>query len=175
MIWPRDRFCPDPLAGLRGGTYAQTPLIAGAIGGSDLSWQPDPKGDFRAHWHSPQGRLLELDYACLGAVGWLGLHLPVPPDLGAGRWFGVALRHAADRPITLRLCLRAHLPCAGREDVFFLRMGMVGPEQVDHIDVIDPARIIDWPAQAQARELVLFLPVTQDYRWALHDLRLLAA
>lgn len=136
----------------------------------DFTAELDPEAAFTAKWHSPRGRILELDFQPKSSVRWFGLHIPIDPDMRSYRWYGFALRHAASRPVGFRAALRAD----GQDeaDIFFPRHLMVGPQQGDHIDFIDPSFLPDFPLQVRFRELILFLPVSFAYQYVLHDLRL---
>lgn len=166
----------DPLFLLR---RAEMPLrkIASGIAGQQImhtdvefSVSIDPAAQFDAKWQSPKGRILELEFAPSPPLRWLGLHLPIDPDLSGFQWYGFALRHSASRPIGFRAAMRTD--GAADADFFFPRHLMIGPEQGDHCDLIDPRQIPDLPLRAGFRELILFLPVTVAYAYALHDLRL---
>lgn len=166
----------DPLVLLRRADLPKCRFMPNVAGGQpllrdvDFTAELDPKAAFGAEWHSPRGRILEVDFQPKGRVRWFGLHLQIDPDMRPYRWYGFALRHAASRPIGFRAALRAD----GHDeaDVFFPRHLMVGPQQSDHIDVFDPSLLPDFPLEARFRELILFLPVSLDYQYALHDLRL---
>lgn len=151
------------------GPLDETPLTPG------LRFRLDPEGGTTGRWISPRHRMLELEVACERPSRWLGLHLELPEaaDLSAVRWWGFALRGAADRPIALRPCLRSGRAEGGFDDLFFVRPVILRPGARDHHDLLAPPRQPDLLAPAPWREFVLFLPPAESFRLVIEDLRLL--
>ena len=146
---------------------SEAPLVPG------LGFHLDPEAAMTGHWHSPRGRLLELETAVTTPGRWLGLHLALAlPDLAGICWLGFAARSAAGRGIAVRVCLRSGLARGGFQDTFFDKHILSQPGETDHLDMIAPDRLPDLPPHAPWREFILFLPPDESLRWALHELRL---
>jgi hypothetical protein len=162
-----------PLAALRATVLSPAPLGPVVPG---LAFHADPQAGLSGHWHSPRGRLLEVETTVTRPGRWLGLHLALPDlaDLAPLVWLGLAARSGAGHAMALRVCLRSGLPEGGFHDQFFDRHLLSQPAETDHLDMIAPARLPDLPPKAPWRELILFLPPGESLRWSLHDLRLFA-
>lgn len=147
--------------------------IALQIGpGLRLHHPPETAGGL--HWTSPKGRLIEVEGMAEGA--FLGLHLALPlRRLDRIAWLGLVLRGAAGSGMRLQPCLRSGLPGGDYRDSFFPKaLHLPGPA-TDGMALFCPALAPDLPARSPWRELVLFLPVRQEIRLSLHDLRVIIA
>lgn len=143
----------------------RTPLVPGAF------LRRDAAGQISGHWHSPQGRLLEVAAEITVPGQWFALHLELDlPDLTGISWLGFVARSTASPTAAIRACLRSGTK-GGYHDCFFDRHILAQSRESDHQDLIAPARHADLPAQAPWREFILFLPPTRAFHWALHDLR----
>jgi len=135
-----------------------------------LHFHADKALDISGSYHSPKGRLLELDFSASGEGGWAGLHIALnAPDLSRHGFVGLACRSAAPEMQVIRPCLRSGT-AEGFEDCFFEKHILSQPEESSHIDALPIHQRDHLPALAPWRELILFLP-TQSFRWSLLDLR----
>lgn len=136
-----------------------------------LSLRADPELNVGGQYHSPSGRLLELDVTCAGPGKWLALHISLGvTELTDCAWVGLTCRQAATAEQLIRPCLRSGTD-TGFVDCFFDKHMLAVPEPRNHVDVLHIETRPDLPETALWRELVLFLP-TRDFRWDMHDLRL---
>lgn len=135
----------------------------------------DPPLGIGGTWHSPAGRLLELDIAMSGAGDWIALHLALDlPDLSGIAFVGLGCTGAGPEQKIIRPCLRSGLDEGGFVDCFLDRHILVQTDPVPHVDALHVPTCRTLPETAPWRELLLFLP-TEPLRWHLHDLRILAA
>jgi hypothetical protein len=138
-----------------------------------FSLHADPALMIDGQFHSPSGRLLELDVTTAGTGEWIALHINIPhTDLSDCAYLGFACRSVAHGQQMIRPCLRSGIG-DGFTDSFFNKHILATPEPRDHVDALHIETCRNQPETAPWRELVLFLP-TQDFRWHLHDLRLFA-
>lgn len=144
---------------------------------SDVTFLPgfklnaDPALEVSGSYHSPKGRLLELDIRTgPNPGGWIGLHLDLPAqDLGHAGVLGFAARIAAPEIQVARVCLRSGTK-DGFEDCFFDKHLLLRSEEASHVDALSIAHRTGLPVTAPWRELVLFLP-TRAAQLSLIDLR----
>jgi hypothetical protein len=136
-----------------------------------LSLLVDPALKIGGSYHSPSGRLLELDVTTAGTGDWMALHIDLDAtDLSQAAYLGFACRHVAPIDLVIRPCLRSG---TGDQftDCFFDKHILATPEPRTHVDTLHIETYRTLPETTPWRELVLFLP-TRDFRWDLHDLRL---
>ena len=156
----------DVLSPLFQGGAPRTPLVPGAF------LHHDPAGQITGHWHSPQGRLIEIAAEITVPCQWFALHLALDlPDLSGIVWLGFVARSSASPTAAIRACLRSGTP-DGFHDCFFDRHILAQSRESDHQDLIAPARREGLPMQAPWREFILFLPPARSLHWVLHDLRI---
>lgn len=149
----------------KGGIADTTEFLPG------LNLHADPVLQVSGHWHSPAGRLLELDLRMAGRGAWVGLHVALhAPDLSGYDWLGFTYRGVAPQEVMIHPCLRTGTQ-TGFSDHFFDKHILATPEASNHVDALHLPTCHTIPETAPWRELVLFLP-RQDFQWHLHDLRL---
>jgi hypothetical protein len=146
-------------------------LGASTVFGAGVQLNSDTSLQLQGEFRSPPGWLLELKMRPDGRGAWCGLHLDLPPfDVSADSIFGFTARGAASHKAVVSACLRS-----GRgqsfSDAFFDRHLMLRPEEIAHTDALQARIGLEIPAQADWRQLVLFLPC-EAIRLSLIDLRI---
>lgn len=137
-----------------------------------ITLHADPALKLLGQWHSPAGRLLELDISTNGQGSWFGLHMELGDiDLSQVGIIGIACRSAATTIEVVRACIRSGRSEGGFDDCFFTKRILAHPEASSHLDALQVGQQQNLPPQAPWRELILFLPL-HSFRLNLHDLRL---